>query len=392
MFRFLTAGESHGKGLVAIIEGLPAGMPLRAEDVDRQLFRRQQGYGRGGRMQIEKDQVEFVSGVRGGYTLGSPIALSVQNRDWVNWTKIMDPAELPEDVKPVTRLRPGHADLPGAVKYGHDDVRNVLERASARETTMRVAVGAVCRSLLAQFGVAIHGHVVRIGPVVSAARFDGPASVDWERAEDSPVRCADPASEAAMIKAIEEAKEAGDTLGGVIEVVATGVPIGLGSHVHWDRRFDARIAQALMSIHTVKAVEVGDGFAGAALRGSQVHDIIGWGAEGWEHRTNRAGGVVGGMTNGAPVVARAALKPISTLREPLPSVDLVTKEEVRAHYERSDVCVVPAATVIGEAMLAIALAEALLEKFGGDSLAETRRNYEQYVATYRASDPGTKVE
>lgn len=383
MLRFLTAGESHGKGLLAIIEGLPAGIPLRAADVDAQLARRQQGYGRGGRMQIEKDRVEFISGVRGGYTLGSPIGLAVQNRDWPNWMTIMDAAEVAADTKRVTRLRPGHADLPGVVKYGHADVRNVLERASARETTMRVAVGAVCRALLAQFGIALYGHVVRIGAVASAAVYAGPGSIDWARAEQSPVRVADPASEAAMIRAIEEAKEAGDTLGGVVEIVAEGVPIGLGSHVHWDRRLDARIAWYLMSVHTVKAVEVGDGFAGAARRGSEVHDIIAWGPQGWEHRSNRAGGIVGGMTNGAPVVARAALKPISTLREPLPSVDLVTKEEVRAHYERSDVCVVPAGAVIGEAMLAIALAEAMLEKFGGDSLAEMRRNYEAYVKTYQ---------
>jgi chorismate synthase len=383
MFRFLTAGESHGQGLLAIIEGLPAGIPLRAEDVDAQLARRQGGYGRGGRMQIEKDQVTFVSGVRGGRTLGSPIGMTVQNRDWPNWTKIMDPAVIADETRRVTRLRPGHADLPGAVKYGHEDVRNVLERASARETTMRVAVGAVCRTFLAQFGIALHGHVTRIGPVEAAVTYDGPGSVDWERAEQSPVRVADAASEAAMIQAIDEAREAGDTLGGIVEVVAEGVPIGLGSHVHWDRRLDARIAWHLMSIHTVKAVEIGDGYAGAARRGSQVHDIIAWGPEGWEHRTNRAGGIVGGMTNGAPIVARAALKPISTLKEPLPSVDLVTKEEVRAHYERSDVCVVPAGVVVAEAMLAIALTEAMVEKFGGDSLAEMRRNYESYVATYR---------
>ncbi|MBI3968914.1 MAG: chorismate synthase [Chloroflexi bacterium] len=391
MLRFLTAGESHGKGLVAVIEGLPAGVPLRADEINVQLARRQGGYGRGGRMKIENDRVEFIAGVRGGLTLGSPIALSVPNLDWVNWTTRMDAETLGPDVVKVTRLRPGHADMPGVIKYAHDDVRNVLERASARETTMRVAVGAVCREFLAQFGVEIHGHVTAIGDVETPIRVDQ-VPIDWDRVEESPVRCADPEVETTMIAAIDAARREGDTLGGIVEVVAYGLPIGLGSHVQWDRKLDGKLAQAVLSINAFKGVEIGDGFGGARRRGSQVHDVIEYGEGGWSHRTNNSGGTAGGMTTGAPLVVRGALKPIATLARPLPSVDFVTKEAVPAHYERSDVCVAPAAAVIVEAMVAIVLAEAFVEKFGGDSLGEMKRNFESYVATYAPGSHYWKLE
>ena len=378
--RFLTAGESHGKGLTVIVEGIPAGLPLTEEYLARDMARRQKGYGRGGRMQIEKDHAEIMAGVRQGMTLGSPISLWVQNRDWDNWQGPMSIGKTDKEPTRVTRLRPGHADLAGVVKYGQDDVRNILERASARETAARVAAGGVAKRFLDEFGIELNAHVLS----VSGHQAELPSSIDWEKVEESPVRCADPDAEKIMMRAIDEAKEAGDTAGGVFEVIATGVPVGLGSHIQWDHKLDGRIAQALMSIHAVKGVEIGTGFSQADLPGSQVHDIIepwsGTTGPRWRRKTNNAGGLEGGMTTGQPVVARVAIKPISTLSKPLPSVDLVTGEVVQAHYERSDVCQVPPACVIGEGMMAIVLADAFLEKFGGDHLEETRRNYHAYLA------------
>lgn len=379
--RFLTAGESHGKGLTMVIEGLPAGLRLAESDIAPDLARRQGGYGRGGRMKIEKDHAEITAGVRHGYTLGSPVALWVENRDWVNWTEKMAIEPVETEIERVTRLRPGHADLPGAIKYGFDDVRNVLERASARETTARVAVGAVCKRLLGEFGVEFHSHTLSIGGV----RAEVPAVIDWEAVEADPVRCANPASGQAMIDAINAAKPDGDTVGGEVEVRVSGVPLGLGSYVHWDRKLDGRIAQAICSINAFKAVGFGLGFEGAGLRGSQVHDVIlpvdEWRGQPWRHKTNNHGGIEGGISTGEEIVVRAAIKPIPTLAHPLPSVDLDTGAEVLAHYERSDVCVVPAGGVVAEAMVAIVLAEAWLEKFGGDTVAEVRANYDHYLTT-----------
>ena len=379
-FRFLTAGESHGKGLTVIVEGIPAGLPLSEEDLTKDMARRQKGYGRGPRMQIEKDYAEILAGVRQGLTLGSPIALWVQNRDWENWKGPMSITRTEKEPTKVTRLRPGHADLAGVMKYKQEDVRNVLERASARETSARVAAGGVARRFLEEFGIRVHAHVLSI----AGCQAKVPEPIDWDKVEESPVRCADPEAEKLMIRAIDEAKEAGDTAGGVFEVVADDVPIGLGSHIQWDRKLDGRIAQAMMSIHAVKGVEIGTGFGQTRLPGSKVHDIIEpWaGVPGprWRRRSNNAGGLEGGMTTGQPVVVRVAVKPISTLSKPLPSVDLATGEVVQAHYERSDVCQVPPACVIGEAMLAMVLADALLEKFGGDHMDETRRNYHGYLA------------
>lgn len=382
MFRFLTAGESHGKGLTVVIEGMPAGLPLDEDSIAQELRRRQGGYGRGGRMQIEQDHAEIRAGVRHGLTMGSPIALFIPNRDWVNWQEVMAIESTDKEVERVTRLRPGHADLAGTMKYGLDDVRPILERASARETAARVAVGAVARRLLAEFDIQIHSHTLAIGGVEAALM----EPIDWEAVEASPVRTADPQAEPAMVAAIDAAREAGDTVGGVVEVIATGAPIGLGSHVQWDRRLDGRLAQAMMSINAVKGVEIGAGFAQTRWRGSQVHDVIQPASPGerpWQRATNRAGGMEAGVSNGMPVVVRAALKPIPTLAKPLPSVDLVTGEEILAHYERSDVCVVPAAGVVAEAMVAIVLAQCFLEKFGGDHLEELRRNYQGYSATVK---------
>jgi len=381
MFRFLTAGESHGKALTVIIEGLPAGLPLTEDHIALDLRRRQGGYGRGQRQQIEEDRAEILSGVRHGLTLGSPLSLMLRNRDWPNWQDIMQVEPGAEATEKLTRLRPGHADLAGAIKYGQDDVRPILERASARETAARVAVGAVARRFLAEFGIAVHSHTLAIGEVTA----EGQGKPDWALVEQSPVRCADREASQRMVDAIDVAREAGDSLGGIFEVWATGVTIGLGSHVHWDRRLDGRLAQAVMSIHAVKGVEIGGGFALARLPGSQAHDVIlpddQWGDRPWQRATNRAGGLEGGMTNGEPVIVRAALKPISTLGKPLPSADLATGQAVEAHYERSDVCVVPAAGVIGEAMVAIVLTEAMREKFGGDHIDETKRNYQGYLNT-----------
>ncbi|MCL0066020.1 chorismate synthase, partial [Dehalococcoidia bacterium] len=358
MFRFLTAGESHGKGLVVVVEGLPAGISLSEADIALDLKRRQGGYGRGGRMQIEQDHAEILSGVRHGLTIGSPISLLIRNRDWQNWQEVMSVAPAEETIDPVTRLRPGHADLAGVTKYNLDDIRPILERASARETAGRVAVGVVARKFLQEFDIEIHSHVIAIG----GCRVGFTGSIDWGKVEASPVRCADAEAERRMIAAIDAARESGDSVGGVFEVIAVGVPIGLGSHIQWDRRLDGRISQAMMSIHAVKGVEIGVGFAIADLRGSEAQDVI---EPGLRRPTNRAGGVEGGMTNGEALVVRAAVKPIATIAKPLASVDLRTGEKVSAHFERADTCIVPAAGVIGEAMLAIVLAGAFLEKFGG---------------------------
>ncbi len=382
VFRFLTAGESHGEALVAVIDGVPAGLALAEADVNEDLARRQRGYGRGGRMKIERDQVRILSGVRWGSTLGSPITLQIANRDWENWksTMAVSPPAAGVSPKEVTRPRPGHADLAGAMKYGHHDIRNVLERSSARETTARVAVAAVGRRLLACFGITILSHVTEIGGVRTPAELGIPWDELRARAEASEVRCADPATDAAMIAAIDDAKAKGDTLGGVFEVVALGCPVGLGSYVQWDRRLDGRLAQALCSIQAIKGCELGLGFETARRPGTAVHDEILFDPQrGFRRATNNAGGLEGGVTNGEPVVARAAMKPLSTLRTPLRSVDLATKEAVEAVVERSDVCAVPAAGNVGEAMMAIVLADAFLEKFGGDSVDEIRHNYSAYL-------------
>jgi chorismate synthase len=380
MLRFLTAGESHGQALVTIVEGVPAGMALSAVAIDRDLARRQVGFGRGGRMSIERDKVQILAGVRLGYTLGSPIALLVPNRDWANWQESMAvEAEGNDQPVPVTRVRPGHADLAGALKYEHRDIRNILERASARETTMRVAAGAVARTILAAAGVVVRSYTVSI----AGHRIEGePVSEeDWERVEASSLRCHDAQTEPAMKAAISAARTAGNTVGGTFAVVASGLPIGLGSHVHWDRRLDGALAQALMSIHSVKGVEVGAGFSAADMLGSEMHDqfIVPMdSANPWHRITNNAGGTEGGMSNGEAIVLRAACKPIPTLAHPLPSVDLLTGQAVQAHHERSDACVVPAAGVVGEAMVCFVLARALLEKFGGDSLAQLLRGLEEH--------------
>jgi chorismate synthase len=379
--RFLTAGESHGEALTAVIDGLPAGLALTEADINADLARRQRGYGRGGRMKIERDQAHISAGVRWGLTLGSPLTLTIRNRDWENWQQTMSVGPPPEGAVPkmITRPRPGHADLAGAMKYGHHDIRNVLERSSARETTARVAVAGVAKRLLGEFGITILSHVTEIGGI----RI-GPLEVAWEevqrRAEASEVRCADPGAEAAIMEAIDQAKAAGDTLGGVFEVVALGCPVGLGSYVQWDLKLDGQLARAFCSIHAIKGAEIGLGFEAARRPGSQVHDEILFDkAAGFHRGSNSAGGLEGGVTNGQPVVVRAAMKPISTLRKPLRSVDLDTHEAVEAVVERSDVCAVPAAGVVGEAMMAIVLAEAFLEKFGGDSVDEIRRNYQGYL-------------
>jgi chorismate synthase len=382
-FRFLTAGESHGKGLLVIVEGTPAGLALSEDYIAAHLRRRQGGYGRGKRQEIEQDYAEIVSGVRHGLTMGGPIGMRIENKDWqnANWRVRMAVERVAEEVERLTAMRPGHADLAGAVKYGLDDVRPVLERASARETAARVAAGGVARRFLEEFGIEIYSHTLAIGEV-EAPPVEAP---DWAAVEASPVRCADAATTARMVARIDAAREAQDTLGGVFEVRATGVPIGLGSFVHWDRKLDGRIAQAFMSMQAVKGVEIGGGFTTARSPGSEVQDVIlpreEWSDRPWRHATNRAGGLEGGVTNGEEVVVRGALKPISTLPRPLPTADLISGELSPAFYERADVCVVPAAGVIGEAMLALVLADAVLEKFGGDHLQETLRNYRAYMKT-----------
>jgi chorismate synthase len=385
-FRFLTAGESHGEALTAVIDGVPAGLPLTEAEINEDLARRQRGYGRGGRMKIERDQAHISSGVRWGLTLGSPISLTIQNRDWENWKSAMAVGAPPPGAptKTVTRPRPGHADLAGAMKYGHHDIRNVLERSSARETTARVAVAGVAKRLLSEFGISILSHVTEIGGA-RVGTLERPWEEIRERAEASEVRCADPTAERAMIEAIDQAKAAGDTLGGVFEVVAIGCPVGLGSYVQWDRKLDGLLAQAFCSIHAIKGAEIGLGFEAARRPGSQVHDEILFDEEaGFQRASNSAGGLEGGVTNGQPVIVRAVMKPISTLRKPLRSVDVATKEAVEAVVERSDVCAVPAAGVVGEAMMAIVLARVFLEKFGGDSVDEIRRNHQAYLESLKS--------
>jgi chorismate synthase len=389
-FRYTTAGESHGPALAAVVEGVPAGLRLAAGAIDVQLRRRQGGYGRGGRMRIEHDRVEILAGVRHGVTLGSPILLEVRNRDWANWTEAMSIAPVEhegddERMRRVYRPRPVHADLVGVLKYDRRDARDILERASARETTMRVAAGAVARVLLDELGIGIGSHVVSLGGVAAAVPHPLPVALN-DAADASPVRCLDGDAEARMIDAIDAAKAAGDTLGGVVEVVAHGVPAGLGSHVAWDRKLDGRLAGALMSIHAIKGVEIGLGFEGAQRPGSLVHDAITRDAAarrggGYGRAGNHAGGLEGGITTGQPLVLRAAMKPISTLMSPLGTVDLRTGGAAEAVRERSDVCAVPAAGVVAEAMVALVLVEALLEKFGGDSVVEITRNLEAYLET-----------
>jgi chorismate synthase len=378
--RVTTSGESHGKGLIAIVEGLPSGLAVDSEAIDAELKRRQRGHGRGDRMKIEADTVEILSGIRFGETIGSPIALFIRNRDWENRKAEMAAAgpRLP-GVPEVKIPRPGHADLAGAVKYGFSDIANVAERASARETAARVAAGAVCKQLLAEFGSRILSHVVSIGGVASAAGRPDDAEAA-SRAEESPVRCLDPEASQRMAEEIDAARERGDTLGGVFEVIAFGVPPGLGSYAQWDTRLDGLLAQAMLSIPAIKGVEVGDAFLSASRPGSQVHDEILPAESGWPaRRSNRAGGIEGGVSNGEPVVVRCAMKPISSLKASLMSIDLESGEARESRYERSDVCAVPAAAAVGEAQMAIVLADALLCKFGGDSLPETKRNFESYV-------------
>jgi len=393
---YITAGESHGPQLTAIVRGVPAGLTLLREDIDNELARRQLGYGRGGRMKIEKDRVKICSGVRKGVTLGSPITLVIENRDYQSWHAQMspDPGEL-DTQKIVTRPRPGHADLPGALKFGHRDARNILERASARETAARVAVGAVCKRLLSEFGVSIISHVVNLGGIsIDTNGLDFATIRDL--AEKSEFRVARPEAEEELRRLIDHAKSRGDTIGGVYELIITGVPVGLGSSMNWDEKLDARIAYGIMSCQAIKGVSIGMGFDVANHPGSEVHDPIAylpkseerdrlWAKAGrgptggFYHLSNNAGGIEGGMSNGEPIIVRAAMKPIATLMRPLKSVDLVTKEPFDAVRERSDVCAVPAAAVVGEAIAAFILAQALLEKFGGDSIEEVRRNYQSYV-------------
>ena len=379
MLRFLTAGESHGELLMGIIEGMPAGLLIRVTDIDRDLARRQVGYGRGGRMKIEKDTVKIYTGVRWGRTLGSPIGLTVRNKDWENWRDKMSPDPMfLNTADPVTRPRPGHADLSGALKYGTTDIRNILERSSARETAMRVAVGSVAKRLLEEFGIEVISHVLSIDGVFAKVPKIAPAEIK-KRAEASELRCSDHEAEKRMMKKIDEARAMGDSLGGVIELIITGAPVGLGSHVHWDRKLDGRLAGALMSIQAIKGVEVGAGFGAANKPGSQVHDEIFWSKkDGFYRKSNMAGGIEGGMSNGQDIVLRAAMKPIPTLYKPLRSVDLSSKRPFKASVERSDACAVPAAGVVAEAAAAFVLASAMVEKFGGDSIDEMKRNYEWY--------------
>jgi chorismate synthase len=398
-FRFLTAGESHGPTLGVTIEGVPAGLHLGEDELAVDLARRQRGYGRGARQTIEHDRAEILGGVRHGHTLGSPILLLIRNRDWENWTRVMQVGDLTDDeaaellaaaedgnkrATPVTRVRPGHADLAGALKYGFNDVRDVLERASARETTARVAAGGVARAFLRALGIEVWSFTAEVGGVaVDTAN----CTRSRDEADASPLRCPDPDAEIAMIARIDEARSNGDTVGGVFEVVVHGLPIGLGSYVHWDRRLDGALAAAVMSINIVKGVEFGLGFEQTRRFGSAVHDVIeGRGADGhWVHRTNNAGGLTGGVTNGEPLVVRGAVKPISTLAKPLPSADLITGEAVdKAHYERSDISVVPAAGVVGEAMVMLILAASICEKFGGDTLADVQANLAHYQARIAA--------
>jgi chorismate synthase len=397
--RYLTAGESHGKALIGILEGIPSGLSLSEEDIDKDLARRQKGYGRGGRMKIESDHAEILSGVRWGKTIGSPITLLIENKDYQNWIRGMSSyAEDEGSIPAVTRPRPGHADLTGAMKYGHDDMRNVLERSSARETAMRVALGAVAKKFLQTFHIVIGSFVIQIGDIrMQESRGQGiKGSVDsshllepsnprtleslYKKAEKSPVRCPDAETTGRMMKLIDRAAKSGDSVGGVFAVFVTGAPVGLGSHIQWDKRLDGRLAHALMSIQAIKGVEVGLGFEMSKRSGSEVMDEIFYSdRSGFYRKTNNAGGTEGGMTDGMPILLRAGMKPIPTLRRPLRSVDITTRKPVKAVYERSDICAVPAAGVIGEAMVALTIADVFLDKFGGDSMEEIQRNYASYI-------------
>lgn len=398
IIKFLTAGESHGKALTGILEGIPSGFSVSSEAIDIDLKRRQGGYGRGGRMKIESDHAEILSGIRAGETTGAPISIQIKNKDWENWKDIMDPeskiqnpGSIEKSLKIVTRPRPGHADLAGALKYNHKDIRNVLERSSARETAMRVAIGAIAKQFLSDFGIKVGSYVVQIGsqkPAFSIQHSEEKNLLElFMKAEKSPVRCPDMNAAKRIIKLIDRATEKGDTLGGTFEVFITGVPVGLGSHVQWDRKLDGRLAQALMSIQAIKGVEIGAGFEMAEKSGSEVMDEIFYKSSkfkaqssGFYRKTNNAGGIEGGISNGMPIIIRAVMKPIPTLRKPLQSVDIKTKRSSGAAYERSDICAVPAASVVGEAMAAIVTADAFLEKFGGDSRAETTRNFNSYLS------------
>lgn len=383
MLRFLTAGESHGKCLVGIIEGMPAGLPIAKEDIDFDLKRRQVGYGRGGRMKIESDEVEILSGIRWGKTIGSPIALYIKNKDWNNWEKAMNPdSQFEGSIAPVTKPRPGHADLAGFLKYEHSDIRNVLERSSARETAIRVAIGAVAKKFLKEFNISIGSFVSGIGPInldLETSKLKEEDLLELHKnAESSKIRCPSSQIENKMIKLIDEAIKNGNSIGGRFVVFAVGVPPGLGSYVHWDRKLDGIIAQSFMSIQAIKAVEIGDGIDISKKFGSEVMDEIFYDRF-FYRKTNHMGGIEGGMSNGMPIVIKAAMKPIPTLRKPLKSIDVFTKEEVLAAYERSDICAVAAASVIGESALAWALAQAFLEKFNGDSIEDVRKHYEIYI-------------
>ncbi|HZG73065.1 MAG TPA: chorismate synthase [Chondromyces sp.] len=389
--RYLTAGESHGPQLTTIIEGLPSKMPLTAEDIDKDLSRRQKGHGRGRRMQIEKDQVQIMSGVRHGYTLGSPVALVVENRDWKHWTKIMgiepiDESEAEEVKRKITRPRPGHADLNGGIKYGHRDMRNVLERSSARETTVRVAAGAVAKKLLKLLGIEVASHVLEIGGVkANHVSYESIQEVQ-EKSEQSPVRCLDPEAEKQMMQAIDDAKKNGDSIGGIVEVIVEGMPVGVGSYVHYDRKLDSKLAAAIISINAFKGVEFGIGFEAAERFGSEVHDEIAWSEEkGYYRKTNRLGGLEGGMTTGMPIVVRGVMKPIPTLYKPLESVDIDTKEPFTASIERSDSCAVPAAAVVAEAAVAWELAAAITDQFPSDrfeSLQAAIEDHKRYAKEF----------
>ncbi|MFE8934398.1 chorismate synthase [Micrococcus luteus] len=400
MVRWLTAGESHGPALTGIVEGLPAGIPVTTQDVQDALARRRLGYGRGARMKFEQDAVTILGGVRHGRTLGSPVAIQVGNTEWPKWEKVMAADPVPAEEldglarnAALTRPRPGHADLTGMQKYGFDEARPLLERASARETAARVALGTVARAFLGELGVRIVSHTVAFGEAALPAGHPFPVPEDEARLDADPVRCIDPQTSAAMVAEVDDAHRAGETLGGVVEVLAYGVPIGLGSHVHWDRRLDARLAGAMMGIQAIKGVQVGDGFATAARRGSAAHDGIARGADGRPRRTSdRAGGIEAGMSTGELLRVSAAMKPIATVPRALPTVDVATGAETTAHHQRSDVAAVPAAGIVAEAMVALVLADAMLEKFGGDSVAETRRNLEAFQAAVPAlPEPGADV-
>jgi len=384
VLRFLTAGESHGKALVVIVEGMPAGLPVEASDVAHELARRRLGYGRGPRMRFEADEVTLLGGIRHGRTLGSPVAIEIANTEWPKWTEEMSPEPgAPGPDKVLTQPRPGHADLPGMLKYGFDDARDVLERASARETAARVAAGTLAKLLLEQLGTSTLSHIVALGEAETSPDSPRPGPSDLEKVDESAVRCFDPVAEEAMIAAVKAAAKVGDSLGGVAEVLAYGVPVGLGSHVHWDRKLDANLAQAFMSIQAVKAVEIGEGWDNASRRGSEAHDAILYEeSEGYVRPTDRAGGIEGGMSNGALIVARVAMKPLATLNRPvLQTVDVVTKESTVSFKERTDVTAVPAMGVVAESMMALVLANEALRKFGGDSVAEVVRNRDGYIAS-----------